>query len=117
MIAAHTERLFRRDAETSTRDAYAPETLHLPLDFGVRLALSSMRDAERAESDEQLRVHRGAHLYHHRSGRDEPARRSRTRVLPTQRKSARRGSHCPHARDAAAAGFAMVGDVSTDFSC
>ena len=31
-IAAHTERSFRRDAETSTRDACATQT-HLPLDF------------------------------------------------------------------------------------
>ena len=37
MMAAHTERLFRRDAETSTRHACAPRYLHLPLDFGVRV--------------------------------------------------------------------------------
>ena len=38
-IAAHTERSFRRDAETSTRDACAAQT-HLPLDFLRPLPLS-----------------------------------------------------------------------------
>ena len=38
-IAVHTERSFRRDAETSTRDACATQT-HLPLDFLRPLALT-----------------------------------------------------------------------------
>ena len=87
---------------------------HLPLDFRVHSSLGSPRHAERSKPDEQLRVHRRAHVNNRRFGCDQSAGLSRTRILSPQRKPARRSPHCPNARDAAAAEFAMVGHVQME---
>ena len=64
------------------------------LDFARDDLYERTRRAERSKPDEQLRVHRCAHVNNRRFGCHQSAGWSRPRILPPQREPARRSPMC-----------------------